>query len=191
MTDGMIHHKKTPSERTAERREKQERERLEKISRIPDSIHGAPVVDVSYTAASKKQVKELRREFTPARHDFLISLALTQKDVLLSLGISEKAVAEMLKGNAPNGYNVHHKIPLAGGGKNDPSNFILIKNDPYHTDFHKISDVQICKMQDGETKTVKMPMPEGSIFIPPKEHQKTQENNRISPAVLNKIQKTR
>lgn len=191
MPDGMIQHKKTQAERTAERREKQERERQEKISRIPDSIHGAPVIDAAYTAASKKQIKELRREFTPARRDFLISLAQTQKDVLLSLGISEKAVAEMLKGNAPNGYNVHHKMPLAGGGKNDPSNFILIKNDPYHTDFHKISDVQICKMQDGETKTVKMPMPEGSIFVPPKEQYKTQEKNRVSPAVLNKMQKTR
>lgn len=191
MADNLIQHKKTQAERTAERRERQERERLEKISRIPDSIHGAPVVDVSYTAASKKQIKELRREFTPARRSFLISLAETQKDVLLSLGISEKAVAEMLKGNAPNGYNVHHKMPLAGGGKNEASNFILIKNDPYHTDFHKISDVQICKMNDGETKTVRMPMPKGSIFVPPKEQQKTQEKSQVFSAVLNKIQKTR
>ena len=156
-------------------------------------MHDIPVIDVSYTAVGKKRVKELRRSFGPQRKAFLQNLAKTQAPVLKALGLSDKAIAEMGKGRAPNGYNVHHKLPLAGGGKNEFSNFILIKNDPYHTDIHKVSDLQICQMQDGETKTVKMPVPDGSIFIPPSEKQRVPAalKQPVQQAVLQKTRQTR
>lgn len=195
MTD-YIHHKPTKTEkeaRRAQRAAQQERERAEKIAALPDKVHDIPVIDVSYTAVGKKRVKELRRSFGPQRKAFLQNLAKTQAPLLKALGLSDKAVAEMGKGNAPNGYNVHHKLPLAGGGKNEFSNFILIKNDPYHTDIHKVSDLQICKMQEGETKIVKMPVPDGSIFIPPSEKQRVQAalKQPVLPSVLQKMQLTR
>ena len=35
-------------------------------------------------------------------------------------------------GLVPDGWQVHHKIPLDQGGTNDVENLVLIKNDPYH-----------------------------------------------------------
>lgn len=191
-----IRHKPTKAEkeaRRAQRAAEQERERNERIAALPDNVHGIPVTEVSYTAVGKKRVKELRRSFTAQRKAFLQHLAKTQTPVLKALGLSNNTIADMEKGRAPNGYNVHHKLPLAGGGKNEFSNFILIKNDPYHADIHKVSDLQICKMREGETKTVKMPVPDGDIFIPPSEKQRVQTalKQTVLPAVLQKKLLTR
>lgn len=178
MTDNFEHRKPTKAEkeaRRAERAAQQEIERQKRVAALPASVHGAPMVKMEYTAVGTKKIKEMRRSFTPLRKAFLKHLAQTQSPVLKALGMSDNMIAGMLKGNAPNGFNVHHKKPLGGGGKNEFSNFILIQNNPYHTDFHKASDVQICKMQPGETKTVKIPMPEGSIFIPPAMKQRVAE----------------
>ena len=191
-----IHHKPSKEEKAERRAQKaaqQEQERQERIAALPDSVHGVPVIDVSYTAIGKKRVKELRKSFSAQRKAFLKHLTKTQASVLTALGITDSALEKMEKGYTPNGYNVHHKLPLAGGGKNEFSNFILIKNDPYHTDFHKVSDLQICKMQEGETKIVKMPVPDGSIFIPPSEKQRVQAavKQAIPAAVLQKRLQTR
>lgn len=35
-------------------------------------------------------------------------------------------------GIVPHGYAVHHRIPINGGGGNERSNLVLIKNDPDH-----------------------------------------------------------
>ena len=110
------------------------------------------------------------------------------------MGLSDHMIGLLAKGEAPNGFNVHHKMPLAGGGKNEFSNFILIQNDPYHTDIHKVSDLQIVKMKEGETKTVKIPMPQGNVFVPPDRQNlsvQTVGKSVISSAVLDKIRKTR
>ena len=60
-----LQHKPTKAEREA-RRAQREAERLakfaEKAKNLPDSVHGVPVVEIDYTAVSKKRVKELRRE---------------------------------------------------------------------------------------------------------------------------------
>ena len=194
MTD-YVQHTLTKAEkeaRRAERLRQQEQERQSKIAAIPDQIHGIPVVEVSYTAVSKKRVKEMRREFTGLRKAFLKELAATQTDALKQMGLSDRMIALLAKGDTPNGFNVHHKMPLAGGGKNEFSNFILIKNDPYHTDIHKVSDLQISKMKEGETQTVKIPMPQGSVFIPPEKQQNQTITKAPAPvALLQKLQKGR
>ena len=193
----LIHHTLTKAEkeaRKAERLRQQDQERQKKIAALPDQVHGIPVEEVSYTAVSKKRVKELRREFTGMRREFLKNLAATQTDALKQMGMSDKMISLLAKGDAPNGFNVHHKMPLAGGGKNDFSNFILIQNDPYHTDIHKVSDLQIVKMNEGETRTVKIPMPQGSVFVPPEKRQervRTEVKAPVSAVLLKKMQNAR
>ena len=180
--------------RKAEHLRRQEQERQKKIDALPDQVHGIPVVEVSYTAVSKKRVKELRREFTGMRREFLKNLAAMQSDDLKLMGLSDNALSLLAKGEAPNGFNVHHKMPLAGGGKNEFSNFILIQNHPYHTDIHKVSDLQIIRMNDGDTKTVKIPMPEGGVFVPPEKRQEqvqTAAKAPVSAVLLQKMQKAR
>ncbi len=189
----LIQKKLSQEERNARRRERMEKERLAKIAAIPDTLHGAPVVEIPYTAVRKKTVKAMRREFTDVRKEFLKHLAETMEPALREMGLSDKAIAGMMKGESPSGFNTHHKIPLAGGGQNVFENLILIKNDPYHTDFHEISDPQICVLKEGQTAAVRLPMPEGSVFIPPKEQQKTQETAKAVPnaAFLKKMQNVR
>ncbi len=181
----LLQHKPTKAEREA-RRAQREAERLakfaEKAKNLPDSVHGVPVVEIDYTAVSKKRVKELRREFTECRRQFLISLAENRADDLKAAGLSDSAIELMAKGRAPGGYNVHHKSPLAGGGKNEFSNFILIKDEPYHKDFHKVSDIQIVGMKEGETKKVKIPMPDGCVFVPPE--RQAEQVKTLSPILL-------
>ena len=192
-----VHHSLTKAEKEArriERLQREEQERQIKIASIPDRVHGIPVVEIPYTGVSKKRVKELRKEFNGLRKAFLKELAQTQTEALKKMGFSDNMLADLAKGNSPNGFNVHHKIPLAGGGKNEFSNFILIKNDPYHADIHKVSDLQIPRIKEGETKFVKIPLPEGSVFIPPEQQQsRTQATTKVpvNAVLLHKMQKTR
>ena len=116
-----IHHTLTKAEKEARKIEhlrQKELERQAKAASIPDQIHGIPVVEIPYTGVSKKQVKEMRREFNGLRKAFLKELAETQTEALKQMGFSDNMLADLAKGNSPNGFNVHHKIPLAGGGKN-------------------------------------------------------------------------
>lgn len=192
-----VHHTLTKAEKEARRNERLQREEQEhqvKIASLPDQVHGIPVVEIPYTGVSKKHVKELRREFNGLRKAFLKELAKTQTAALKQMGFSDNMLADLAKGNSPNGFNVHHKIPLAGGGKNEFSNFILIKNAPYHTDIHKVSDLQIPRIKEGETKFVKIPLPQGNVFIPPEQQQsRTQTATKLSvnTVMLHKMQKTR
>lgn len=185
--------KLTQKERSALRAQKKEQDRLAKIKAIPESVYGIPVVETEYTSVPNKRVKALRREFSQARKEFLKMLAETQVPALKQMGLSDKAIEGMARGKSPNGFNTHHKIPLAGGGTNVFDNFILIKNDPYHEDIHKIMDPQICVLKDGQKAVVKLPIPQGNVFIPPKQDEKVQTVSKTLPsaAILQKIQKTR
>lgn len=184
MTDP-IQHTPTKAEREARRalRDAERAAKLaEKIRNLPDSVHGSPVVEIDYTAVSKKRVKELRRDFTDCRRDFLMMLARDRSADLKAAGLSDSAIALIAKGRAPNGFNVHHKVPLAGGGLNVFSNFILIKDEPYHKDFHKVSDLQIVGMNEGEKRKVKIPMPAGCVFVPP--DRQPEQVKTVSPLLL-------
>lgn len=189
----LLQHKLSQQERKALRDAKKEKDRLAKIDMIPESIHGIPVVETAYVAVPRRRVKMLRREFSAVRKEFLKMLASTQYPALKQAGLSDKAIENMKRGASPSGYNTHHKIPLAGGGLNAFDNFILIKNDPYHEDLHKVLDPQICILKDGERAVVKMPLPQGNVFIPPKQEEKTKnvEKPPLQAAVLRKIQKNR
>lgn len=183
----LVHHTLTKKEREAKKAErlaKAEAERLEKVKNLPDNVHGVDLIEIDYTRVTDKVLKEKRHEFTKARKEFLASLAKDQIDVLKVAGLTEKQIELIAKGDCPNGWNVHHKNPLGGCGKNELGNFILIKNDPYHIDFHKFSDIQIKNMREGETRKIKMPMPKGSVFIAPEQEK---QNQLVQSAIFNKL----
>ena len=187
----LIQHTMTKAEREAKRAEKlakAEAERMEKIKNLPDSVHGAPMIDIEYTTIPSRELKNKRREFNGIRKEFLKMLAKDQVAQLKLAGLTEKHIELIAAGHCPNGWNVHHKKPLGGGGKNEFANFILIKNDPYHEDFHKTSDLQLLHMKEGETRIVKMPTPVGNVFISP-EQQK--QNELTATALRLKMQRSR
>ena len=84
----------------------------------------------------------------------------------------------MKKGFTPNGFNVHHKLPLHGGGKNEFSNFILTPLYP-HDQWHK--DV-IEKQAEGigtyKVRKIKIPWTDEMIYDP-KNYGFTRENQKV------------
>ena len=68
-------------------------------------------------------------------------------EVITSEGKSEAKIKEFVdnlkEGRTPQGYNVHHRVPIAGFMKqgdvkavNDFSNFVLIRINPCHDMIH-------------------------------------------------------
>ena len=60
-----------------------------------------------------------------------------RKDVsatdLQALGWSDEAIRSFKAGGPPpQGFAVHHRVPLQAGGTNDSGNLVLIRNDPDH-----------------------------------------------------------
>lgn len=65
----------------------------------------------------------------------------------------------------PNGYQVHHKIPLDGGGTNSFDNLILIKNEPYHKVITNTQKTLTSSLHEGDTVTLEnWPIPDGIIY---------------------------
>jgi hypothetical protein len=52
---------------------------------------------------------------------------------LMQNGVTPLEINNMIAtGARPTGWQVHHKKPVQWGGDNSQTNFVLIKNDPYH-----------------------------------------------------------
>jgi hypothetical protein len=65
---------------------------------------------------------------------------------------------------SPDGYQVHHKLPLDDGGTNDFDNLVLIKNDPYHKALTNAQKALTRDMKPGQTIEVDFPAPEGFMY---------------------------
>ena len=83
---------------------------------------------------------------------------------LKDMGFSEKDIAKMSDGKVPDGYQVHHKLPLDDGGNNDFDNLVLIKNEPYHKVITNYQRSTTGHLNPGETITVSWPIPSGNFY---------------------------
>jgi len=142
-----------------------------------DTIHGLKLIEVDYTVPSREDRKAKRAEFNGDRENgvegvrskFLKHLAETRAQELVDkLGLTETDIEGMKKGFTPNGFNVHHKLALHGGGKNEFSNFILTPLYPHDQWHHDIMDPQLEGIREGETRRIKIPYTEDMIYDPKK-----------------------
>lgn len=86
---------------------------------------------------------------------------------LKAAGFSEDEIDGMkCDGEVPDGWQVHHKIPLDDGGTNDFENLVLIKNEPYHKVITNYQNSFAKTMNIGETKEIEWPIPDGKIYPP-------------------------
>jgi hypothetical protein len=85
---------------------------------------------------------------------------------LEAAGLSPKQIEDLKRGMQPEGFQVHHKVPLDDGGDNSFGNLILMKNDPYHLAITNEQSALTRGMKAGESKTIDWPMPEGFIYPP-------------------------
>ncbi len=158
-----------------------------------DTIHGLKLKEVEYKVPSKSERVAKRAEFNGVRDEegnvvvegvrskFLKMLAKDhEKELVERLGLTERDIQGMREGYTPNGFNVHHKLALHGGGKNEFSNFILTPLYP-HDQWHKdVMDAQILGIREGESRKIKIPWTDEMIYDP-KQFGFTKENQPVKP----------
>lgn len=142
-----------------------------------DTVHGMQMREMDYFVPPMEERKRLRDEFNGdkekgvegVRSKFLKHLAQHhEKELVEKLGLTPTDIDGMKKGFTPNGFNVHHKLPLHGGGKNEFSNFILTPLYPHDQWHHDIMDPQIQGIREGETRRIKIPYTDDMIYDPKK-----------------------
>ena len=158
-----------------------------------DTIHGMKLTEVEYVVPSSAERKARRAEFQGSeghegvRSKFLKMLANEHAQELKEkLGMTDAEIARMAEGKSVNGYNVHHKLPLHGGGKNEFSNFILTPLYPHDQWHHDVLDQQIQGMGEGSRRTVKLPWTDAMIYDP-KEYGFTKDNEKVTPNYFSRV----
>ncbi|MBM7645661.1 hypothetical protein JOD45_001879 [Scopulibacillus daqui] len=134
-----------------------------------EKIHfkGIKTEEIVYTKRHPEEVVQLRKKFNSSiKKNFLKEFANDPKriDTLKKAGLDENDIARMKKGLNPEGWQVHHNLPLDDGGTNEFSNLVLIKNDPYHK---AITNEQIAltkELAPKQSKTINWPMIKSDIY---------------------------
>ncbi len=124
---------------------------------------------VTFNKRTPDDTAQLRKDFNMVRKDLMKSMA-DNPEKLKKAGISDNDIEDMMEyGLVPDGWQVHHKIPLDPGGTNDVKNLVLIKNHPYHKVITNEQNSLTRGMKPGESKIVDFPILEGDIYPPKKE----------------------
>ena len=164
-----------------------------------DTIHGLKLKEVKYTVPTKAERVAKREEFNGVKDEngnvivegvrskFLKMLANEHADQLKErLGLTDYQIEGMRKGIGPSGYNVHHKLALHGGGKNEFSNFILTPLYPHDQWHHDVMDAQLLGIHEGESRTIKIPYTDEMIYDP-KQFGFTKENQPVKPNYVSNV----
>lgn len=146
-----------------------------------DVINGFRLVEKEYKTPKKTKREETREDFKKnVRPAFLKHIAETHADALRKLGISEASIAHMKKGMSPNGFNVHHKQPIHGGGTNDFSNLIFMPIKPHDELHNVVINPQIQGKNIREGVKIKMPWSDDMVWQRP---ERSRENTQSRPVV--------
>jgi len=132
-------------------------------------MDGVSAKRIEYEKRPRPEYSELRKQFDSGkRQEFLENLASDPQQVKLlkDAGISETGLQKMQDGRVPDGWQVHHKLPLDDGGTNDPSNLVLIKNVPAHQVLTNAQSALVGDLKVGQGRTVDFPVPDGKVYPP-------------------------
>ena len=141
-------------------------------------INGFKLKEVEWTVPDKQTRKKRRHSFNKVRGEFLKHIGATMEPALRDLGLTDKQIEQIKKGATPNGYNVHHKLPIHGGGKNEFSNLILMPVKPHNELHQKVMDPQVAQMQSGDSKKVVIPWTDDMVYVNP-ERKKAQPQKSV------------
>lgn len=135
-----------------------------------------------YMKRDRNEYDNLRKNFNSTiRKSFLKNLATEYKNELLKAGFTELEIIMMEKdGKCPDGYQVHHLIPLDDTGENSFENLVLIRNVSEHTSITKLHQAYTKNMKVGDSKQIKLPVPNSTFLFYPK----TKEQE---PLIINEI----
>jgi len=131
-------------------------------------LPGMKKKQIEYKKRPKAEREKLRNKFQTQRKHFLKDLANSPDKVkqLKKAGLSDIDLEIMRNEKVPEGFQVHHKLPLDDGGDNSFDNLVLIKNHPYHKALTNLQNDLTKGMSAGDTRTFEWPVPEGFIYPP-------------------------
>lgn len=135
----------------------------------PVTMRGIDEVPVNYVKRDRTEYAQLRREFDGGiREDFLKDLASDPAKVqgLRDAGLDQAAIDRIASGRVPQGFQVHHKLPLDDGGTNSFDNLVLIKNDPHHIALTNAQRTLVGDLEVGQSRQVDFPVPRGFVYPP-------------------------
>jgi hypothetical protein len=146
---------------------------------------------IEYHKRSRDVYRQLRANFSNVeRVKFLKSIvnSPSKKSILLKAGLTLKQIDFMRQGILPDGWQVHHKLPLDDNGTNDFSNLLLIKNDPYHMALTNEQSKLTKGLKVGETRRICFPLPIGFVLVPENEIAKFKRLENKASLALHRVQ---
>ncbi|TGX54971.1 HNH endonuclease [Sphingomonas gei] len=132
-------------------------------------LRGVDSVSVNYVKRDRVEYAALRRDFdSTVRGDFLRDLAgdPAKVDALRRAGLDQTAIDRIASGRVPQGWQVHHKLPLDDGGTNSFDNLVLIRNDPHHIALTNAQRTLVGDLGVGQSRQVDFPIPRGFVYPP-------------------------
>ena len=128
------------------------------------TLNDVKVQDISYIKRNTIELQGLRNEFNAyTRKTFLKDLG-QNAEYLRSAGFSEIDILKIQNGRVPDGWQVHHKLPLDDSGTNALDNLVLIQNEPYHKVITNYQNLISRQMEIGNVQKVQWPIPSGNIY---------------------------
>ncbi|WP_050551249.1 HNH endonuclease signature motif containing protein, partial [Yersinia pestis] len=125
-------------------------------------LQNVDVVKMDYVRRSTADRNLLRKEFdNGVRKKFLKDIA-NNPEVVKRLDAFDRSV--LAKGVVPDGYQVHHKLPLDDSGNNNFDNLVLISTRPEHAAFTTTQKHITKNLTPTGTNIVLWPKPQGIIY---------------------------
>ncbi len=111
---------------------------------------------VIFTKQSKEYTHQMRKEFDHKRLNRVFVLWLYRSGKLNPYA-KQINLARAARGLIPHGYDIHHIVPLSGGGNNKISNLCLIDKSLHKFINKKCFDPALNRIKEGETTTIPVP----------------------------------
>jgi len=111
---------------------------------------------VVFTKQSREYTHQMRKEFDHKRLNRVFVLWLYRSGKLDPYA-KQINLARAARGLIPHGYDIHHILPLSGGGNNKISNLCLIDKSLHKFINKKCFDPALNRIKEGETTTIPVP----------------------------------
>jgi hypothetical protein len=139
------------------------------------ALHGFTIERIPYLRKADRTVykRERKDDFPKMRKAWLMRIAVANAAELEGAGISREDIDRMAAtGKPPEGYQVHHRLPLDDGGTNAFDNLILMRDDVEHRAVHGYynpGEQRIDQLKYGEQGEVALPLPPADTVVYPNE----------------------
>lgn len=111
---------------------------------------------LQFTLQSPAHVKEMRKEFDHKNMNQKYVKWLFRKGYLEPFK-HQISLERARRGKIPKGFDVHHIVPLSGGGTNHVSNFCLIEQSLHKFINKKCFEPALRGVKEGQTVTIELP----------------------------------